>query len=80
MFGGMRVKTSVTLAETTLRTIDRLAGKGASRSRFIEEAIAAYAEQRARAERDARDVEIINRRSVRLNREVSDALDYQVKP
>jgi hypothetical protein len=32
---------------------------------------------RARAQRDARDIEIINRSADRLNAEAEDALDYQ---
>ncbi len=74
---GMRVKTSVTLSEETLRALDKAAGTGANRSRLIEEAVRDYLGRRAKAARDARDLEILNRSAVRLNREVRDVLEYQ---
>ncbi len=73
----MRVKTSVTLSPKTLELVDRLAGKTSSRSRIIEEAIEAYAAVQARAARDQRDLEIINRNAEALNREIADALEFQ---
>jgi hypothetical protein len=36
-------------------------------------------EAKARADRDARDVDLINRHADRLNDEAADVLDYQVK-
>jgi metal-responsive CopG/Arc/MetJ family transcriptional regulator len=73
----MRVKTSITLSEQTLKTVDRLAGKTSNRSRVIEEAVEAFAAARARGARDARDLEAINRHSDALNREVAEALGFQ---
>jgi len=73
----MKEKTSVTLSKTVLAGIDRLAGSKQSRSAFIESVLAEHLRARARAERDARDAEIINRNSERLNREALDALEYQ---
>lgn len=80
MFFGMRVKTSVTLAEETLQAVDQLAGPEVSRSRVIEEAVLEYLERRRRELRDRRDLEILNRNAERLNREVEDVLAYQVEP
>lgn len=80
MIPGMRVKTSVTLAEETVRAIDEIAGRGASRSRVIEEAVIEHVERRRRAHRNARDLEILNRHADRLNREVEDVLAYQAEP
>ncbi len=73
----MRVKTSVTLSEETLRALDKAAVTGANRSRLIEEAVREYLGRRARAARDARDLEILNRSATGLNREVQDVLEYQ---
>lgn len=76
----MRVKTSVTLSEETVRAIDELAGRKVNRSRFIEEAVLAHVERQRRRLRDQRDVEIINRNAERLNQEVEDVLAYQAEP
>jgi metal-responsive CopG/Arc/MetJ family transcriptional regulator len=75
----MRVKTSVTLPEELLRSLDRAAGGHSNRSRLIEQAVRALLETRARAERDAKDIEIINRHADRLNEEAADVLGYQAK-
>ncbi len=76
----MRVKTSITLSEETLKVVDRLAGKTSNRSRVIEQAVEAYAAARTRSARDARDLEVINRRADDLNREVAEALAFQEEP
>jgi metal-responsive CopG/Arc/MetJ family transcriptional regulator len=73
----MRVKTSITLSKETLKVVDRLAGKTSNRSRVIEQAVEAYAAARVRSARDARDLEVINRRADALNREVAEALAFQ---
>lgn len=75
----MKVKTSVTLSEETLRAIDEIAGQRTSRSRVIEQAVIEHLDRRRRAKRNARDVEIINRHAARLNREMEDVLAYQIE-
>jgi metal-responsive CopG/Arc/MetJ family transcriptional regulator len=75
----MRIKTSVTLPEDLLRSLDRAAGGHSNRSRLIEEAIRSLLEAKARAARDAKDIEVINRHADRLNDEAADVLEYQVK-
>jgi metal-responsive CopG/Arc/MetJ family transcriptional regulator len=70
-------KTSVTLSREVLRGIDRAAGSKESRSAFIEAVLAEYLRTRERAERDARDVELINKNLERLSRDALDGLDYQ---
>lgn len=79
ILGGMRVKTSVTLPEPLLRSLDRVAGGRTNRSRLIEQAVRDLVDAHAKAERDARDIEIINRNARRLNAEAEDVLEYQVK-
>jgi metal-responsive CopG/Arc/MetJ family transcriptional regulator len=73
----MRLKTSITLAEETIRELDEVAGPGANRSRVIEEAVVEYLDRRRRERRDSRDLEILNRNATALNREVEDVLSYQ---
>jgi len=75
----MRVRTSVTLPKDLIERMDELAGEHASRSQLIEVAVRAYLEQRSRAIRDQRDLEILNRCADRLNAEAEDALAYQVE-
>jgi Arc/MetJ-type ribon-helix-helix transcriptional regulator len=76
----MKVKTSITLSREILDAIDARTGRGRSRSEFIETAVRAFLDRARRAERDARDLDILNRRAARLNREAADVLSYQVIP
>jgi metal-responsive CopG/Arc/MetJ family transcriptional regulator len=76
----MKRKTSVTLSEQTLRSLDEAAGPGGNRSRLIEEAVLEYLVRRNRERRDARDLEILNRNAERMNREMEDVLAYQAEP
>jgi metal-responsive CopG/Arc/MetJ family transcriptional regulator len=75
--GGMKQKTSVTLSTEVLGDMDRLAGTARSRSAFIEEILRRYIREQLKAERDAREIEIINRHAGQMNAEVNDALRYQ---
>jgi metal-responsive CopG/Arc/MetJ family transcriptional regulator len=75
----MKVKTSITLPEELLRSLDRASGGQMNRSRLIEKAVRDMLETKARVARDARDIEVINRNAERLNEEAADVLDYQVK-
>lgn len=72
----MKVKTSITLSEDLLRAVDELA-KSSSRSEVIEDAVRAFLAARARAARDARDLEIMNQRADAYNVETTDLLTYQ---
>ena len=74
----MKIKTSITLSEELVQSIDEFSGQYKNRSVFLEMAAWAFIAQLHRAERDARDIEIINRRAEYLNEEVMDALAYQV--
>ena len=73
----MKEKTSITLSRDVLAGIDRAAGSKQSRSAFIESVLQQYLRQKARAQRDERDIEIINRNAARLNRDAEDGLDDQ---
>jgi len=70
----VRVKTSITLAEDVLQSIDRL---DSNRSAFIERACRASLARLEKAKREARDTQIINRHAARLNQEAMDVLEYQ---
>jgi metal-responsive CopG/Arc/MetJ family transcriptional regulator len=73
----MKKKTSITLSREVLTGIDRIAGSRQSRSAFIEVVLLQYLRDRARANRDARDMEIINRHAKNLNRDAEDGLEDQ---
>ncbi len=73
----MRIKTSVTLSQETVRALDKAVGAGSNRSRLVEEAVRDFLSRRARAAREAKDLAILNRTADELNREVRDVLAYQ---
>lgn len=73
----MKEKTSITLSKEVLTGIDRVAGSRQSRSAFIEAILQQYLRHRARAQRDARDIELINRHAEKLNRDAEDGLEDQ---
>jgi metal-responsive CopG/Arc/MetJ family transcriptional regulator len=73
----MKVKTSITLTEDTLRAVDEAAGREGNRSRLIEIAVLEFLERRRRHDREARDRRILDARAEQLNREVEDVLAYQ---
>jgi metal-responsive CopG/Arc/MetJ family transcriptional regulator len=74
----MKEKTSVTLSKEVLTGIDRIAGSKQSRSALIEAVLAQYLRRRARAQIEARDLELINKAADELSDEVEDVLGYQV--
>lgn len=76
--GGMKVKTSVTLTEDLLQTLDAMPEAQGSRSDFLEEAAWAYIRELRRRKRAKHDIAIIERRAEYLHEEVMDALGYQV--
>jgi metal-responsive CopG/Arc/MetJ family transcriptional regulator len=74
----MKIKTSVTISQELLQVMDEFIGSDKNRSLFLEKAAWEYIAKLRRAQRNARDIEIINRRADYLNAEVLDALAYQV--
>jgi metal-responsive CopG/Arc/MetJ family transcriptional regulator len=62
----MKVKASITLSEEVLREVDTIA-KGSSRSEVIESALREFLLVRARAIRDARDIEIYDKHADEYN-------------
>jgi len=73
----MKIKTSITLEEDLMASIDKEFGGGRNRSQFIEEAVKEYIERRVRNKRDLEDLAIINKKADKLNKEASDVLSYQ---
>ena len=73
----MKTKTSLTLSEDLIATIDKLAGKKVSRSAYIEQILRDFVDRRAQARKDARETASINRHSAQLNSEMTDALSFQ---
>jgi metal-responsive CopG/Arc/MetJ family transcriptional regulator len=76
----MKVKTSITLSEELLVTMDQFSHSFKNRSDFIETAVRSFISQLIRAEQNARDLEIINQHADELNAEAEDVLSYQVMP
>ena len=73
----MRVKTSITLPADLLDRVDRV---DSNRSAFLERAAVVYLARLEQADRDRRDIAIINRHARRLNREARETLEYQILP
>ena len=73
----MKLKTSITLSEDVVKTIDRIAKKGESRLEAIERLLRESLAAQARLASDHRDLELINRHADQLNLEAEDVLTYQ---
>jgi metal-responsive CopG/Arc/MetJ family transcriptional regulator len=73
----MKAKTSLTISEDLIKSIDKLAGPKVSRSAFVENILRDYVDGHAQARRDAREVAAINRHADELNAEMTDALSFQ---
>jgi metal-responsive CopG/Arc/MetJ family transcriptional regulator len=73
----MKEKTSITLSRDVRIEIDRAAGSRQSRSAYVEAVLRDHLRQRARAERAARDIAIINRFAKELNTDAEDGLEDQ---
>ena len=76
---GMKVKTSITLTDELIQTMNQYGKDYKNRSEFIETAVRAFIEQIIRSQQNARDIGIINRNVERLNAEATDVLEYQVR-
>jgi len=74
----MKLKTSVTLSEDIVKTIDEVARAGESRSQTIERLLRERLAAEARHAADRRDLALINRHAEQLNAEAADVLQYQV--
>jgi len=75
----MKEKTSITLSKEVLAGVDRIAGSKQSRSAFIESVLRQYLRKQARAQIEARDLELINKAADELSAEVEDVLRYQAE-
>ncbi len=75
----MKTKTSITLSQDLIEKVDAILGPSGNRSAFVEQALRAFLIVRAQQIRDANDLEILNRRANRLNKEARDVLSYQVQ-
>lgn len=74
----MKVKTSITLSEDLIHSIDEKVGKQKNLSEFIEKALWDFIERQERKERDMEDLKILNKKAEKLNKEAEDVLSYQV--
>ena len=74
----MKIKTSITLSQELLTTIDGIVDAAQNRSQFLENAAWEYIAKLRRARLNQRDLEIIDQRADYLNGEIADVLAYQV--
>ena len=75
----MKVKTSITLSEELIRQMDARLSQYGTRSALIERAVRDFLATAAQRQREARDLEILNRRAEALNVEAADVLSYQIE-
>ncbi|MBC7908981.1 MAG: ribbon-helix-helix protein, CopG family [Pyrinomonadaceae bacterium] len=75
----MKVRTSVTLPQELLKTVDRLVGSNRHRSEFVEAALRTYVAILLRKQQNEHDLEILNRRADVLNKQAKDLQEYQVE-
>jgi metal-responsive CopG/Arc/MetJ family transcriptional regulator len=73
----MKTKISVTLSQSLLSQVDKLAIAPCTRSAIIEEAVQQYLANKARHERDERELHILNAHADEFNAEMADILSYQ---
>jgi len=73
----MKAKISVTLSESLLAEVDQLVTAPCTRSAIIEAAVREYLTNKARRERDARELNILNAHADEFNAEMADILSYQ---
>jgi len=75
----MKLKTSITLSEDIIRSLEKQAARGESRSEQIERLLRERLSQQEHQQREARDTELINKHADELNEEAMDVLEYQVE-
>jgi len=73
----MKVKTSISLSEELIHSIDELFGRQKNMSKFIEKAVKDFIERQIQRKRDLKDLDILNKKANKLNREAEDVLSYQ---
>ncbi len=76
----MKIKTSLTLSEDLLETVDSMAVNYKNRSEFVEIALRKAINLMIREEQDAHDFKRINENAADLNAEAEDVLSYQTIP
>jgi len=74
----MKIKTSITISEELIKSIEELFGKQKNKSELIEKAVKDYIERQVKIERDLKDLDILNKKADKLNKEAEDVLSYQV--
>ena len=74
----MKIKTSITLSQDLLQSMDAMLTGAGNRSRFIEAAVRAYIKHLKKEARDDRELLILNQNADSLNQEAEDVLSFQV--
>jgi len=73
----MKTKTSITLSEDLVKTLDRIGRKGESRSAVVERLVREGLAAREKQARGDRDRSLLDAHADALNAEVEDVLRYQ---
>lgn len=72
----IKVRTSVTLPKDLLLRVDAFTGKKHKRSAVIESALRDFLQNKERAKRDPRELEIINANADLLNQQAAETLEF----
>jgi metal-responsive CopG/Arc/MetJ family transcriptional regulator len=73
----MKLKTSITLSEDIIQTLEKEAKRGESRSEQIERLLRERFKQQTLEQKEAKDADLINHHADKLNEEAADVLEYQ---
>ena len=74
----MKIKTSITISPELLESIGKMLGRQKNRSEFIEQAVWDFIKRQKQKKRDAKDLDILNKKAEKLNKEAEDVLSYQI--
>ncbi len=74
----MKVKTSITLSEDLLKTVDEVSAEYKNRSDVIEQALRSFFQNRFYRLREIKDLKILNEKAEALNEEAEDVLSYHI--
>jgi len=75
----MKIKTSITISKDLIKEIDNYLGSSGNRSALIEQALREFFAVKTHQMREAKDLEILNKRTKTFNEEAADVLSYQVE-
>jgi metal-responsive CopG/Arc/MetJ family transcriptional regulator len=75
----MKVRTTITLPQELLFSVDAFSGKKHKRSEVVEKALREYISKETRKELNQRDIDIINANAELINKQVEETLEFQAE-